>query len=127
MQRPWAREDVSKPGQMQVWKSLNQFVSRGHTTQATAIEEVYPRRSISPLRGPPETWWEVPTHVSDRSSHTELPLGCALTGADLSAGIHFRERSWGQSALRGFGDLRLTLFGGIRVFSDSRICVFWGI
>jgi len=66
------------------------------------------------------------THVSDRASHTELPLGCALTGADPSAGIHFRDGSWGQSALRGFGDLRLTLFGGIRVFSDSWICVFFG-
>jgi len=66
------------------------------------------------------------THVSDRASHTELPLGCALTGADPSAGIHFRDRSWGQSALRGFGDLRLTLFGGIRVFSDSWICVLFG-
>ena len=111
-----AREEIAsqakcKSGKVLINLLLHQGETGGQAIQSNCIEEVYPRRSISPLRGLPETWWEGPTHVSDFSSHTDFfSLGYALTGPDLSADTRVWQRCWRQSAPRGVDDLGVSLF-----------------
>ena len=130
MQRPWHEKKFRVQAKCKSGKvSINLFLGgtrhKPQLSKKYISEEVYQKKYILE---------EVYRHfvaagdLVGSSYPCQRPLESYLASSVMSFDrCRPERRHGGQSALRGPGDLGLTLFLGIRVFSDSWICGFFGM